>query len=116
MAVMRWDSFVGTLTGIGHVTPNMIRATFVVDGGYVPIRPGDESVVLYFSRDGVALRTEQSDGPESFGGWEVADTERSEEARAAAEEGTNPEEWTDSAFQEGSSPAPSGNDATEPEL
>lgn len=77
MAVMRWDSFVGTLTGIGHVTPNMIRATFVVDGGYVPIRPGDESVVLYFSRDGVALRTEQSDGPESFGGWEVADTDRS---------------------------------------
>lgn len=47
---------------------------------------------------------------------EVADTERSEEARAAAEEGTNPEDWTDSAFQEGSSPAPSGNDATEPEL
>ena len=32
--------------------------------------------MLYFSRDGVALRTEQSDGPESFGGWEVADTER----------------------------------------
>ena len=74
---MRWDSFVGTLTGIGHDTPNMIRSTFVVDDGYVPIEPGDESVALYFSGDGVALRTKQSDGPDSYGGWEVADTERS---------------------------------------
>lgn len=81
---MRWDSFVGTLTGIRHVTPNMIRSTFVVDAGYVPIVPerggivtGDESVALYFSGDGVALRTRESDGPDSYGGWEVADTERS---------------------------------------
>lgn len=77
MATMRWDSFVGTLTGIRHVTPNMIRSTFVVDDGYVPIEPADESVALYFSGDGVALRTKQSDGPDSYGGWEVADTERS---------------------------------------
>lgn len=78
MAVMRWDGFVGTLTGTGHVTTNMIRSTFVVDDGYEPIKPGDESVALYFSGDGVPLRTTASDGPDAFGGWEIADPERSE--------------------------------------
>ena len=79
---MKWDSFVGTFTGIRRVTPNMIRSTFVVDGdgesAYVPIEPGDESVALYFSDNGIALRTAASDAPDAFGGWEIADPERSE--------------------------------------
>lgn len=77
---MRWDDFVGTLTGRERLAKNLLRVRLDIAGGtgdgYVPIDPGDESVALYLSIDGDALHARDTDG-DALGGWEIADEERS---------------------------------------
>ncbi|UYQ77771.1 siderophore-interacting protein [Glutamicibacter sp. JL.03c] len=77
---MAWARFAGTLIDRHNVTENIFRANFEISTvapghDYSPLRVGDESVGLYFARDGVLLGTRETTVPGAHGGWETVEDE-----------------------------------------
>ncbi|OLT54598.1 hypothetical protein BJF89_16390 [Corynebacterium sp. CNJ-954] len=79
---MAWTRFAGTLIDRYEVTENILRADFEISTDapgheYEPLPAGDESVGLYFARNGALLETRESTAPGAHGGWETVEDEAS---------------------------------------
>lgn len=79
---MAWTRFAGTLIDQHEVTESIFRADFEISTDasgheYAPLPVGDESVGLYFARDGALLETRASTAPGAHGGWETVEDEAS---------------------------------------